>query len=112
MMVGYAQNHGAGTYRLYNRKTKRIIMSRDVKWMDFKSKTLETEFELFEPGLKSESTKREDELQDDSSISTQESEKSNQDKTKVSRREKETKDESQEEDSSTSSSDDSYSSVK
>ena len=112
MMVGYAQNHGAGTYRLYNPKTKRIIMSRDVKWMDFKSKTLETEFELFEPGLKSESTKREDEFQDDSSISTQESEKSNQDKTKVSRREKETKDESQEEDSSTSSSDDSYSSVK
>ena len=53
MMVGYALNHGAGTYRLYNPKTKRIIMSRNIKWMDFQSRRLEDEFNLFEPGIKS-----------------------------------------------------------
>ena len=54
MTVGYALNHGAGTYRLYNPRTKRIIMSRDVTWMDFKSKQIESEFEPFEPSLTSE----------------------------------------------------------
>ena len=54
MMVGYATNHGAGTYRLFNPKTNRIIMSRDVSWMDFKSKQIEDEFKIFEPGIKSE----------------------------------------------------------
>ena len=53
MMVGYALNHGAGTYRLYNPKTKRIIMSRNVTWLDFKSKQLEEEFDLLEPGIRS-----------------------------------------------------------
>ena len=55
MMVDYAPNNGTGTFRLYNPKTKRIVTSRDVQWMEFKSKQLEAEFELFEPGLKSES---------------------------------------------------------
>ena len=78
MMVGYALNHGAGTYRLYNPKTKRIIMSRDVKWMDFKSKRIESEFQLFEPGIKSVSSdenESEGESEDDSTISSNDSEK-------------------------------------
>ena len=54
VMVGYTLNHGAGTYRLYNPKTKRIIMSRDVTWMSFQSRKLDDEFNMFEPGIKSE----------------------------------------------------------
>ena len=53
MMVGYAPNHGAGTYRLYNPKTNRIVYSRDISWMEYKPKTLEEEFNLFEPGIES-----------------------------------------------------------
>ena len=59
MMVGYALNHGPGTYRLYNPKTKRIIMSRDVQWMDFNPKKLEDDFELFKPGIESIKSKYE-----------------------------------------------------
>ena len=78
MMVGYALHHGVGTYRLYNPKTKRIIMSRDVQWMDFKSKRIETEFEIFEPGLESVELSEKLQIQDEedsdsSSISSQES---------------------------------------
>ena len=53
MMVGYAMNHGPGTYRLFNPKTNRIIFSRDVAWMDYKAKVLTDEFEVFEPGIES-----------------------------------------------------------
>ena len=41
MMVGYALNHGSGTYRVYNPKTNRIVLSRNVVWGEFKSKKLE-----------------------------------------------------------------------
>ena len=75
MMVGYAPNHGPGTYKLYNPKTNRIIYSRDVQWMDFKGKTLESEFDLFEPGIdsvksKDEVNSRENKLIENSSISS------------------------------------------
>ena len=78
MMVGYALNHGAGTYRLYNPKTKRIIISRDVKWMDYKPKQLEVEFDVFEPGISSTDSKddnrsRENDSSDDSSLTSQDS---------------------------------------
>ena len=74
MMVGYALNHGVGTYRLYNPKTKRIIMSRNIKWMDFQSRKLEDEFNLFEPGIKSVESdvyKTDSEDEENSTISTQ-----------------------------------------
>ena len=32
IMVGYSDNHTRGTYKLYNPETKRVIMTRDVKW--------------------------------------------------------------------------------
>jgi hypothetical protein len=32
LFVGYAFNHSAHTYRLYNHKTRHIILSRDVRW--------------------------------------------------------------------------------
>ena len=34
MFVGYSLNHPTNTYRFINLSTKRIIHSRDVKWLD------------------------------------------------------------------------------
>ena len=36
IMVGYTQNHAGDTYRMYNPATKRIILSRDVTWGNWK----------------------------------------------------------------------------
>ena len=36
VMVGYGRNHSGDTYRLYNPATKRILLSRDVTWSDWK----------------------------------------------------------------------------
>ena len=35
-MIGYEDNHMRDTYKLYNPDTKRTIMTRDVKWADWK----------------------------------------------------------------------------
>ena len=35
-MVVYANNHTRDKYKLYNPETKRVIMTRDVKWADWK----------------------------------------------------------------------------
>ena len=35
-MVGYANNHTRETYKLYDRETKIFLMTRDVKWADWK----------------------------------------------------------------------------
>ena len=34
-MVGYADNHRRDTYKLYNHGTKRVVITRDVKWVDW-----------------------------------------------------------------------------
>ena len=47
MMVGYALNHGSGTYRVYNPKTNRIVLSKDVTWGEFKPKRLEASLDVF-----------------------------------------------------------------
>ena len=36
-MVGYDGKHTRDTYKLYNPETKRVIMTRDVKWADWKN---------------------------------------------------------------------------
>ena len=36
IMVGYADNHMRDTYKLYNPETKRVVITRDVKWVDCK----------------------------------------------------------------------------
>ena len=33
MMVGFYEDHAGDVYRLYNLKTRRIITSRDVRWL-------------------------------------------------------------------------------
>ena len=35
IMVGYADNHSADTYRMFNPSTKSILLSRDIKWADW-----------------------------------------------------------------------------
>ena len=34
IMVGCTSNHTRNTYKLYNPETKRVILTRDVKWAD------------------------------------------------------------------------------
>ena len=34
MFVGYAEDHAGNVYRFLNIHTKRIIMSRDVRWLN------------------------------------------------------------------------------
>ena len=34
-MVGYAANSATGTYLMYNTATKRVILTRDIKWQGF-----------------------------------------------------------------------------
>ena len=51
MMLGYAKDHGKGTYRVYKASTKRVVLSRDVIWQPFQSKNLGEELEIFEAGV-------------------------------------------------------------
>ena len=37
-MIGYAKGHSGDTYRMYNPITKKVIMSRDIKWADWTTK--------------------------------------------------------------------------
>ena len=34
IFVGYADDHTPDTYRMFNPKTKKILLSRDIRWMD------------------------------------------------------------------------------
>ena len=36
IFVGYGSNHSGDTYRMYNPETKRTVLTRDVKWAEFK----------------------------------------------------------------------------
>ena len=54
LMVGYAMNHGPGTYRFYNPETKIIIFSKDVSWSDYKQKVIKDKFDVFSPGVRSD----------------------------------------------------------
>ena len=47
IMVGYADNHTRDTYKLYNTKTKRVIMKRDVKWAEWKMIDPEETMKMF-----------------------------------------------------------------
>jgi hypothetical protein len=38
VFVGYAFNHSAHTYRLYNPKSRHIILSRDFRWDNWNTK--------------------------------------------------------------------------
>ena len=34
-MVGYKDNYTIYTYKLYNPDTKKVIMARDIKWVEW-----------------------------------------------------------------------------
>ena len=36
IMVGYVRNHTRDIYKMYNTETKRVIMTRCIKWADWK----------------------------------------------------------------------------
>jgi hypothetical protein len=46
-MVGYADDHSPDTYRMYNPDTKKVILSRDVRWADWKCTDPYTELNVF-----------------------------------------------------------------
>ena len=47
IMVGYADNHTRDTNKLYNPDTKRVIITRAVKWADWKITEPEDTLNLF-----------------------------------------------------------------
>ena len=46
-MVRYADNHMRDTYKLYNPETNRFIMTRDVKWEDWKMTNTKVTLNMF-----------------------------------------------------------------
>ena len=46
-MVGYAANSATGTYLMYNTATKRVILTRDIKWHGFDGANAANEPTLF-----------------------------------------------------------------
>jgi hypothetical protein len=47
ILVGYADDHSPDTYRMYNPDTKQVILSRDVRWADWKHTDPYTELNVF-----------------------------------------------------------------
>ena len=45
--VGYAENHTRDRFKLYYSQTKRAIMTRDVKWEDWKNTNLKEILKMF-----------------------------------------------------------------
>ena len=45
LIVGYAKEYPVGTYRLYNPKTKRVVVSDSVQWTKFKRWNITPELE-------------------------------------------------------------------
>ena len=35
VMIGYARDHAAGTYRMFNPRTQRVILTRNVQWANW-----------------------------------------------------------------------------
>ena len=33
-MIGYGEDHATGVYRMINLETKRVLITRDIKWMN------------------------------------------------------------------------------
>ena len=76
MLVGYAEDHAGDVYRFLNIHTKRIIMSRDVRWLNiiwnhYRMKSIYTrkQVELFldeeERSIEEDSEEEEDETEGD-----------------------------------------------
>jgi len=52
VMIGYSENHSGDTYRLFNPITKKVIQSRDVKWIEWHGETKPTnDLTMFKTGI-------------------------------------------------------------
>ena len=47
-MVGYAEDHSPDTYRIYNPETNRVILTRDVRWAEWKDTDPTEMMEIFQ----------------------------------------------------------------
>ena len=47
LMIGYAKHHPADTYRLYDPQTRKVILSRDVAWEEWKRANPKRDLEVF-----------------------------------------------------------------
>ena len=47
VMVGYAENHSPDTYLMYDPRTRKIIMSRDIRWADFDRPNAKIDLDLY-----------------------------------------------------------------
>ena len=50
ILVGYSHKHAAGTYRMFNPATRRVIVTRDIQWLDKNYGTWKNEDKLEIPG--------------------------------------------------------------
>ena len=48
ILVGYAFVHPVGSYRFFNPKTERVVISDSVKWAEFKPWNAHGKMELFD----------------------------------------------------------------
>ena len=48
IMVGYAENHAPDTYLMYDPRTRKVIMSRDIRWADFDRPSAKINLDLYE----------------------------------------------------------------
>jgi hypothetical protein len=48
IMVGYADNHSSDTYRVYDPETRKIRLTRDVKWAEWKRTDPSATMRIFE----------------------------------------------------------------
>jgi hypothetical protein len=70
MWMGYAKDHKAGTYRIYNPTTRKLFLSRDVTFLrksmkDHKSQMLENRRRIFKTQLSSDSDVSDSDDEDD-----------------------------------------------
>ena len=55
IMVGYALDHTPDTYRMYNPETNKVILTRDVRWAEWKDTDPSETLKLFQRGEKTKS---------------------------------------------------------
>ena len=63
LMVGYAENHSADTYRMYDPNTNGIKSTRDVRWANWNRIKPEEDMDLFEDNKIKE---KKDDMENDS----------------------------------------------
>ena len=58
VMIGYAENHSADTYILYDTEKRSVIMSRDIRWADFERPYASDDLDLYRSREENEQPQR------------------------------------------------------